>query len=283
MCWKQRRLPFGLAPISRESDDRSRLYWWLWTQWEPAARVASCHQPQCARLRRSRLLPAAANRAKLHLRRKPLRLRSLEPFYKTPGQLRGWTHKSLILALLEQTSGHYGLLIDSSKTAWGVLSAPFMLRRNLGLRFHLIHLVRDPRGVCWSSASGAWKQHAWIKNRYLRYLRTALGWWAANLSCELFAKFYPDQYSRVRYEDLVESHVATLDRPFAALHTETIAPPLQTSTAANRHQLYGNHGRYNELRSSEIREDSRWRAEMPSAHRAWGAMISWPLRLSYGY
>jgi hypothetical protein len=204
-------------------------------------------------------------------------------FYKTPGQLRGWTHKSLILALLEQTSGHYGLLIDSSKTAWGVLSAPFMLRRNLGLRFHLIHLVRDPRGVCWSSASGAWKQHAWIKNRYLRYLRTALGWWAANLSCELFAKFYPDQYSRVRYEDLVESHVATLDRPFAALHTETIAPPLQTSTAANRHQLYGNHGRYNELRSSEIREDSRWRAEMPSAHRAWGAMISWPLRLSYGY
>jgi hypothetical protein len=60
-------------------------------------------------------------------------------------------HDALVLTLLEHVQGKYAILIDSSKTAWGSIAARFRLRRLLGQRFFMLHLVRDPRAVCWSA------------------------------------------------------------------------------------------------------------------------------------
>jgi hypothetical protein len=32
-----------------------------------------------------------------------------------------------------------------------------------------------------------------------------IGWWVANMACEIFGWAYPEQYKRIRYEDLVRS------------------------------------------------------------------------------
>ena len=204
------------------------------------------------------------------------------PFYTVPGRLRGWTHEALALALLGKASGRYNLLIDSSKTAWGALSTPFKLRRTLGRKFHLIHVVRDPRGVCWSNAGGAWKRRARVKSPALRHLKTSLGWWAANLSCELFGRLYPEQYQRVRYEDLARSHAAILDGLFAKLAPGKPATAAGAQAAINRHQLYGNSARYRDP-TANIREDVRWKSRMPAAQQTLVAALAWPLRLRYGY
>ena len=79
--------------------------------------------------------------------------------------------------------------------------APFRLRRDLGDRFMLLHLVRDPRGVSWSAVKKAGRQGT----RPLVALRSsaaALGWGIANAACEIFGRRYPGQYIRLRYEDL---------------------------------------------------------------------------------
>jgi hypothetical protein len=60
-------------------------------------------------------------------------------------------HDALVRTLLEHVKGKYAILCDSSKTAWGSITAPFRLRRLIGQRFFLLHLVRDPRAVCWSA------------------------------------------------------------------------------------------------------------------------------------
>ena len=62
----------------------------------------------------------------------------------------GWTHDRLVRASLQHLEGQYAGMVDSSKTAWGVLRSPFRLRREMGPNFHLVHLVRDPRAVFWS-------------------------------------------------------------------------------------------------------------------------------------
>ena len=204
------------------------------------------------------------------------------PFHRTPNNLSGMTHAALTLALLDHASGHYGFLVDSSKTAWGSLSAPFKLRRALGDRFHLIQVVRDPRAVCWSNAGGTRKRGGVVRFAFLRHLRTTFGWWAANLSCELFGRLYPEQYQRVRYEDVARSHPEVLKTLFAAL-PEQDAPPSGGGTDGNRHQLYGNHNRYRGFEADEIREDARWKTGMSRGQRALVAALTWPLRLRYGY
>jgi len=203
------------------------------------------------------------------------------PFYTQPGRLHGWTHETLSLALLSRASERYRLLIDSSKTAWRQLFAPFKLRRELGPRFHLLHAVRDPRGVCWSTVSGAWEQAAHVKIRSLRHIRTSCGWWAANLSCELFGWFYPAQYTRVRYEDLVFSPCEVLDKLFDALLPGVVGISDGEETTDNRHQLYANHGRYNTI--TRVQADVRWKTEMPRWHKSLATALTWPLLRRYGY
>jgi len=206
-------------------------------------------------------------------------------FYTGPGALEGWTHEALTLALLDRASGHYAFVVDSSKTAWDALGAPFKLRRKLGRRFHLTQLIRDPRGVCWSNAGGAWKRNALIKNPFLRHIRTSIGWWAANLSCELFGRLYPAQFQRIRYEDLVRSPSCAVEHIFSKLPSpqEPAQTPGQVQVASSRHQLFGNFARYRDLGLSEIHADTRWKTAMSPAQRAFVAAATWPLRRRYGY
>ena len=65
--------------------------------------------------------------------------------------LKDWDHRRLTLAMLDHVSRDFSVMVDSSKTAWGSAPMPFRLRHELGDNFLLVHLVRDPRGVCWST------------------------------------------------------------------------------------------------------------------------------------
>jgi hypothetical protein len=136
-------------------------------------------------------------------------------------------HAALVLTLLEHVKGKYAILCDSSKTAWGSITAPFRLRRLLGQRFFLLHLVRDPRAVSWSAMRlpliKTRRKHKptpieqALSRPIPRCVRTAAGWWVANLTCELFARLYPGQYLRLSYEDLASSPRETLRALFQAV------------------------------------------------------------------
>ena len=203
-------------------------------------------------------------------------------FYKTENGLRGLTHEALTLALLHNAACEYALLVDSSKTAWGSLGSPFKLHRALSERFHLLHVVRNPRGVCWSNAGGTRKGRGVVKHPFVRHLRTAVGWWAANLSCEAFGRRHPERYTRVRYEDLTQSHAEMLQKLFATLLPGAEAPALPRG-CGNRHQLYGNQNRYKDVTPEDIHEDVRWKSQMPRGQQGFVAALTWPLRLRYGY
>ncbi len=117
-------------------------------------------------------------------------------FRHKSGRLNGWNHERLALALLDHVSGDYAVMVDSSKTAWGSGLAPFRLWRRLGEDFLLVHLVRDPRGVCWSTMrtpSRPKKAHR-ESGPAARLLRTAFGWTTANLACEIFGWWHPDRH-----------------------------------------------------------------------------------------
>lgn len=204
------------------------------------------------------------------------------PLQTSPSSLDGCTHERLTLALLEQVRGTHALMVDSSKTAWRSIAVPFRFRRKLGGDFQLVHMVRDPRAVCWSAIKKAGRQG----KRPLTVLRcsaAALGWSVANLGCELFGRMHPDCYIQIRYEDLAQNPSAVMQGLFAKLLPEAKWRLQEIGSGGNRHQLYGNRMRSQTLTLAEIKEDAAWRSDMPRAYRSLVAALTFPLRLRYGY
>jgi hypothetical protein len=202
---------------------------------------------------------------------------------ETRGELHSWTHKDLSLALSESIASHDAVMVDSSKTAWGSATVPFALRRTLGRRFHLIHLVRDPTAVCWSAIQRHERSSAVRANRTLQCISATLGWWVANLACELFSCVYPNQYRRLCYEDLANSPREVVSSIFRAFSVEDEVHFENLGLASNRHQLYGNRMRRRSLSMDQIKPDDAWRTSMPVGYRRLVKAISWPLRSRYGY
>jgi hypothetical protein len=202
-------------------------------------------------------------------------------------------HAALVLTLLEHVKGKYAILCDSSKTAWGSITAPFRLRRLLGPRFFLLHLVRDPRAVSWSAIRlpliKTRRKHKptpieqALSRPIPRCVRTAAGWWVANLACELFGRLYPGQYLRLSYEDLASSPRETLRALFQAVSPDLPERLAEPEASGNRHQIYGNRMRRQRLRFADVRLDGGWQSEMAPRYRRLAGALSWPLRLRYGY
>jgi hypothetical protein len=192
------------------------------------------------------------------------------------------SHEDLVLALLQQIANDHAIMVDSSKTAWTHAAAPFKLRRKLGQDLLLVHIVRDPRAVCWSMIKRG-KRVGERRNPALLCVATAFGWAFANLACELFGWMYPAQYHRVRYEDLVRSCREVLDSLFRKLPGEKALCFEPMGTNDSRHQLFGNRIRSQQLSLAAIKEDGAWRTKMPSRYRRLVRLFSWGLRKRYEY
>ena len=111
----------------------------------------------------------------------------------------------------------------------------------------------------------------------------ALGWSLANAACEVFGRRYPDQYLRIRYEDLAQDPSAAMQGLFRHVVPGAEWRPEDIGTGDNRHQLYGNRLRARSLSLAEIEEDTAWRTDMSGGARALVAALTLPLRSRYGY
>jgi hypothetical protein len=204
------------------------------------------------------------------------------PIFASPGTLDGMSHEDLSRALLTRDDSKHAILIDSTKTAWGSAVTPFRLARALGNDLTLVHLVRDPRAVAWSGVKKAGRRKA----RPLMPLRSAsaaLGWWVANLACELFGRLYPDRYVRLRYEDLAQAPAKEMQSLFARLVPGSRWSVEGIGANDNRHQLYGNRMRAADLSLAEVKEDAAWQRDMPRAYLSQVSFLTAPLRRRYRY
>jgi len=204
-----------------------------------------------------------------------------QPFRHKKKRLINWDHPRLTLALLDHVSKNFSIMVDSSKTSWGSGLVPFRLNKKLGRDFLLIHLVRDPRAVCWSTLRTK-KQHDEPGSEFGRNVRTAFGWLGANLACEAFRLLHPDRYLRVRYEDVVRTPETTLPAIFKAAGLQLV-PVRQELAIENRHQLHGNRVRHQPLVLGNLQEDVGWKAAMPRFSRWLTVTLTAPLFLKYGF
>ncbi len=219
------------------------------------------------------------------------------PFQHESGRLEDLRHEQLALALLDHVSGDYAVMVDSSKTAWGSSLTPLRISRKLGEDFFLVHLVRDPRAVCWSTMRAPWrlkttrgKGRVRLRQKsrrgtspVVRCLRTAIGWTTANLACEIFGWLHRDRYLRVRYEDIAHAPLKAVEQVLGRVLLQAPSNFNGAEAGDNRHQLYGNAMRFKPLALANIKEDVAWKTAMPRGYRRLVAGLCRPLCLRYGY
>lgn len=193
-----------------------------------------------------------------------------------------WSHEALDAKLVDQAHPNGACVVDSSKTAWRVAATVSNLQRRYADDFRLVHIVRDPRAVCWSLLKKYRRPEAGSNDVALS-IGTTLGWLCANLACELFRRKHPNLYTRVRYEDLASDPVAVTHKVLKSISPSAHWDAGAVGTHDNRHQLYGNRMRRKPLNVREIRVDDNWKKEMPDRLRRIAGSISWPLRARYGY
>ena len=129
-------------------------------------------------------------------------LPGLDPLSQVEDSTR-WDHRHLTLAMLDHVA-NFSVMVDSSKTAWGSMLMPFRFHRDLGDDFLLVHLVRDPRGVCGRPLE-PYVEGSRVGVELTRCLQTFFGWTFANLACEVFGLVHPSQYVRLHYEDRADA------------------------------------------------------------------------------
>lgn len=188
-----------------------------------------------------------------------------------------------LFATIASLSGR-PVVVDTSKTA--ARACTLNLVPEVDVR--LVHLVRDPRGVCFSMtkpraedlAAGVPSTRGPQPVR-----RTAARWILRNVIAAWVRRRHdPARSVLVRYEDLVADLSGTLGRIAAAIDVdlgEVIRGVRQGEAIETRHVATGN--RLRMAKAIQFRFDDEWTRAMPARDRRLAETLTAPWRRAYGY
>ncbi len=188
-----------------------------------------------------------------------------------------------VYAAIGEVSGA-DVVVDSSKSV-----APLYVRRHIpSVDLRVVQLVRDPRGVAYSWSKTVQRPEQ-AGHQYMAVWSPRLSsrrWMSNNLLVAALDLARVPRM-RVRYEDLARDPGGTLRRILAFAGTPSAAELLGfvEGTLAElhpTHTAYGNPMRFDTGRI-QIRLDEAWREKLPSRQRGTIELLTWPLRLRYGY
>ena len=183
--------------------------------------------------------------------------------------------------------GEKPIIIDSSKTGRFSAGRVLALSRYSGLTVKAIHLVRDVRGVVWSTVKkGRSAARDWgPATPWVRASHAVAAWLTANevarRTCEALG---PGSTIQVRYEDLVADPEHEIKRicEFIGIDSSVLVERLREAKPL----LPGHSVAGNRLRLSEgivLKPDLDWHERLPRAYRIGSWLLAHRAARKYGY
>jgi len=182
-----------------------------------------------------------------------------------------------------QEASQARVIVDSS----GDASHGLILAGLPRIELHVVHLVRDARAVAFSATRLRRRPevHWAAQNMPVEPAWASARWWLEqNAAAELLRR-RASSYTRVRYEDLVRTPDAVLDRAIAPLGFPVEASPWTEHgrvVLSPSHTVAGNPMRF-KTGPLQISLDDEWRTAMVRRNRRTVTAMTWPLLLRYGY
>lgn len=177
------------------------------------------------------------------------------------------------------------VVVDNSHDVMPALLLP----RMPNIRGHVLHLVRDSRGVAFSVSKRVLRSEATTTPTYMaRYkpFQASGEWVLANLPYHAVrASFLPRL--RIHYESLATSPATEITRIAEFLGSELSPADVShlegdSVAIADNHMVSGNPHRLGR-KFLEVRPDDEWRTGMKTTDRMIVTLLTSPLGLAYGY
>jgi hypothetical protein len=171
------------------------------------------------------------------------------------------------------------ILVDSSK----VPSRALILSEIPNIEVHVVHLVRDVRGIIYGWQSDKYDPASGQSMNKIAPHRTLLAWLSRNLMCELLGQQLP--YYRMSYEvfaqhpqsvmqDLVDQLNFLGNQTVPFLDEISIDLPLNHTIGGNPDRFYAG--------ETQILPDRRWTKALSPFVKIWALVLTFPLLIRYG-
>lgn len=176
------------------------------------------------------------------------------------------------------------LIVDSSKD----VSTLYLLAKMPHVRLHVVHMIRDSRGVAYSRQRKRKNPQFVNQVQYLAIYspaRSAWDWLYQNLLIESGRSLF-DTYQLIRYEDLVVDPVASIKRLCAGIGINDVDLRFIQSSIVDlsqpTHTASGNPMRF-QTGPIKLKLDSVWQQNLKKSDRWIVTFITWPLLKRYRY
>ncbi|NEP18058.1 MAG: sulfotransferase, partial [Leptolyngbya sp. SIO4C1] len=166
------------------------------------------------------------------------------------------------LAELEQfyqalkATTHSRVIVDSTKASW----YGYVLSLLPSIDLYTVHIVRDPRGVCYSLQKR--KTQGEPECQWYNPVHAALSWNLKNLAVEKFLKSPSKKYLRVRYEDFIDSPETAIKSLTSLLQEPVSELPLVGPAAVKMtvdHIITGSPSSRSNTGAVKLRRDETWK------------------------
>jgi hypothetical protein len=175
------------------------------------------------------------------------------------------------------------VIVDSSK--YPLYAHLLSLVTSIDL--HILHLVRDPRGVAYSwlrKKAQPDKGEGQLLSRH-NPIKSSLQWGLLNSAASRLQWRLPGRYMLLRYEDFMKNPEEAVRRVAALVGEKPDRLPFvgeRVVTLGTSQAFSGNPSRFR-TGEVELQLDDEWEERMASRHRLLVAGLTWPLLAKYGY
>ncbi|MGF1603315.1 MAG: sulfotransferase [Thermosynechococcaceae cyanobacterium] len=179
-----------------------------------------------------------------------------------------------------QKKTHSKVIVDSTKAAW----YGYILSTLENIDLYTVHIVRDPRGVCYSLQRR--KSQGEPECQWYNPLHASLSWNLKNIGVERLLNRNPTRYLRMRYEDFVQAPEDSVRAILSLINEqESKLPFIQPSTVKMGvdHIISGSPSSRSETGSVQLKTDNKWQQKISAIDKFVSGYATLPLLIKYGY
>ena len=191
------------------------------------------------------------------------------------------TVKKLFESIISKTNSR--IIVDSTKA----ILYSYLLSLMDNIELHVLHLIRDPRGVAFSRQKKKIQPDSEdvIYMHRSGILKSSMLWDIRNFATEFSWGKSLKSYTKIRYEDFVDNPKKTITKILKIVGEETSRLPFESDNEIElkkNHTVWGNPSRFN-TGVVKLKLDEEWRTKMKSSDKLITTFLTFPLLLRYGY
>ena len=172
------------------------------------------------------------------------------------------------------------VIVDSTKASW----YGYVLGMLPTIDLYVVHIVRDPRGVCYSLQQH--KNKGEPESQWYNPVHASLSWNLKNSAVEMLLNSSPKCYLRISYEDFVRDPKVAVESVLNLIQEKVIQLPFRNDSTVEMgvdHIFAGSPSSRSKTGAVKLQLDERWKKKMKPTDRAVVTSFTLPLLKKYGY